>query len=378
MKDFNNTVLDIYSAPGNLNGWKNAVESISILVDGQASGYFIVNNETQETEIATDYGFPQYMYKYYAGAEGAKRDVRFKYLHNLLPGKVFRDFEFVPDMEEYDNSDWIQYQLQELGVYYCMSAMISTHGLWNDFISINRLKSKGPHTDQEKANLQLLLPHLSKASELHLLVSSLENKYGAVLSVLDKFLVGLIILDKSGRIATINKAAKEIIDSSGSFKFTHKGYFNIIEEDLNFELHKIIEQTNATSTHGGNSYGNKIIIRCRSNGENILLEIMPIRDDGFLDNDNIQGTAIFLMDPSKSQFFSAEGLAQIFKLTQSETMVTNSLVNGLSLNDIAEDRNTSVETVRGHIKNIFSKTGANSQLGLLRLAVKANPPIEIE
>ena len=376
MKEFNNTVLDIYSAPGSSNGWKKAIESISILVDGQASGYFMVNNETKMTEIATDYGFPQYMYNYYAGAEGAKRDIRFKYLHNLIPGQVFRDFEFVPDKDEYDNSEWIQYQLQELGVYYCMSAMISTHGLWNDFISINRLKSKGQHTDQEKADLQFLLPHLSKASELHLLVSSLENKYGAVLSVLDKFLVGLIILDKSGRVATANKAAKAICESSGSFKFLPKGYFNIIDEDLNLKLNKIIELTITTSTRGGNCDGSKIVIKRRSNGENILLEIMPIRDDGFSDNDNIQGTAIFVMDPDRSQFFSAEGLSLIFKLTQAESMVTNSLVSGLSLNEIAEDRNSSIDTVRGHIKNVFSKTGTNSQLDLLRLAVKANPPIE--
>ena len=103
---------------------------------------------------------------------------------------------------------------------------------------------------------------------------------------------------------------------------------------------------------------------------------MPIRDDGFPDRDNIQGTAIFVIDPGRSQIYSTEGIKSIFNLTKTESDVVDLLVNGLSVNQIAEERSTKIDTVRGQLKNVHAKTGTNGQLDLLKKAVKANPPIE--
>ena len=51
------------------------------------------------------------------------------------------------------------------------------------------------------------------------------------------------------------------------------------------------------------------------------------------------------------------------------------MVNGAELREVADARHTSLETVRSQLRSIFSKTGVNSQLELVRLAVKATPPI---
>ena len=371
-----NTILDIYSAPGSSEKWGKSVESISELVGGKASAYILVNKDDLSTRISSIYGYPEYMIKEYEGLNGAAKDVRFKYIDKLLPGKVFREFEYVPDRLEYNSSVWIQYQLKELDIYYSMAALISKHGLWGDYITINRLRSRGPHTDQEKADLQNLLPHLSKAAELHLLVTNLEKKYSAVLSVLDKYLVGLVLLDEKNRIVIANKAAKAIRDESGSFIFSSNGYLKVAQEILDIKFKSILSLTNATLTQGGSYDGGQLVLNNNSNGGKLLFEIVPIKDDGFSDSDNIQGTAVFIMDPGRSQFLSSEGLSNIFGLTESETDITSSLINGFSINDISDLRCTKPETVRGQLKVVFSKTGAKSQLDLIRLAVKANPPIE--
>ena len=316
------------------------------------------------------------MAKYSGPGGDLVTDVRYKYLHNLLPGQVFREMEFVESRKEWNKHAWNQFELKEMGIYYCMTALISKHGIWSDYISVNRLKSKGPNTDQEKADLGTLLPHLAKAGELHRLVTKLEEKHRAVLSVLDKFLVGLIILDKKGRVAISNLAAKEISSDSGAYAFTQDGYLSLFRVDMNLKLKELMDQTNQTSTRGGHSDGGHMVIKNRSNGDDLLLEIMPIRDDGFSDRDNIRGTAVFVMDPGRSKIFSTEGLKSIFNLTQSESDVVDSLVNGLSVNQIAEARNTNADTVRGQLKSAYFKTGTSSQLDLLRKVVKANPPIE--
>lgn len=106
-----------------------------------------------------------------------------------------------------------------------------------------------------------------------------------------------------------------------------------------------------------------------------MAEVMPLRDDGFTDSDNVRGAAVFLLDPTSPYVVSIEGLARIFALTPTEQSVAGALINGADPKRIAVDRGRSVETVRCQLKTIFSKTGTNSQLDLLRLAVRANPPI---
>lgn len=107
----------------------------------------------------------------------------------------------------------------------------------------------------------------------------------------------------------------------------------------------------------------------------LLAEVMPLKDDGLPDREGICGAVIFLIDPQVSRVVSTEGIARIFGLTASEAAVAESLANGLNVAEIAEQRNTSADTIRKQLKAVFSKTGSTSQLELLRLAVKANPPI---
>jgi hypothetical protein len=170
MQKLMNTILDIYSAPGSTTMWDEALGSINDLTGGKGTAYVLINNDDGYAEFSNSYGYPKDLMNKYSGPEGtAADDARVKYVHNLLPGQVFREFEYVEDKRVWDESEFNKFELKEMGIYYCISALISKHRVWSDYISVNRLKSRGPHTDREKADLQLLLPHLAKAGEIHLL-----------------------------------------------------------------------------------------------------------------------------------------------------------------------------------------------------------------
>ena len=368
------TILSVYSAPGSLSGWNQAIEDLNALVGGRASVYLLVNNENLSNEITAVHGFSEADRLAYEGPNGAAKDVRFQYLHNLLPGKVFREFEYVTSRAAWDASEWIQYQLKNLGCYWCMSARVSTHGLWQDFISVNRLRELGPHTDSEKQNLQALLPHLARAGELHRTLTSLEQRFGAVLSVLDHLLVGLVILDRFGNVVTSNVTAQEISAESGVFILTPNGRLKATRSENDVELQRLIAEAIDTVTTGGNSDGGQVPLGDQE--RQVLAEVIPMRDDGLPDRGDIQGAAVFIMDPSLSHVVNLDGIEKIFHLTPSESDVAFSLMNGCSVAETAERRNTSPDTIRKQLKTVFSKTGANSQLQLLRLAVKASPPLK--
>lgn len=363
----------IYSVPGSAENWPVALAQIGRLVGAAGVVYLVFNKETVQPESNYQFGYSDEMTKRYMEI-GASQDIRVKHIDNLLPGKVFREFEYVPDRAAYETNEWIQYQLRSLGHFWCMSAHISTHRLWADYISVNRLKSRGPHTDDEKASLQALLPHLARAGELQRTLGRLQNRYGAVLSVLDKLLVGLVILDEKGRVVVANSTARASSDASGALRLGER--LRAVQVPKDAQLQSLIQRTSMTAIARDQSDGGQMVVEKRDRSGSLLLEVMPLRDDGFPDGHNIKGTAVFIIDPASPFKASAGALAKIFSMTPTEEAIADSLLNGAELREIAEERGNSIETVRSHLKSIFSKTGSNSQLELLRLAVKATPPIQ--
>ena len=364
-------VSTIYSVPGSEESWPATLGQIARLVGGEGSAYMLINKE-DEALVGYQSGHTEEVERRYK-AGGFLQDIRVHYLYRLVPGEVFREFEYVPDRAAYDANEWVQYQLKTLGYYWTMAAHISTHGLWSDYISVNRLQSRGPHTDKEKADLRALLPHLARAAELHRTVTRLQNRYGAVLSVLDKLLVGLVILDANGRLVVANATARASCEGSGALRLD--GRLRVVQPDRDAELKALVERTGMTANARHQSDGGLLVVEKRSRDGSLLLEVMPIRDDGLPDGENIKGTAVFIIDPASPFKVSAVGLAKIFALTPTEQAIADSLLNGTEVRQIAEERGNSVETVRSHLKNIFSKTGSSSQLELLRLTVKVTPPL---
>ena len=345
------------------------------LVGGNTGAFLILDDTVMQVAAMHGYSTDE-LRELYEGESAAQKDVRVQYQHNLIPGRVFREFEYVPDKEAYDSCEWIQYELKKRGVYWNMTAQISTHNLWRDIVAINRVKSAGPYSDEEKAALQTLLPHMSRAAELHRTFTRMEDRFGAVLAVLDKLLVGLIILDTKGRVVLINAEASRAADDSGALSLRSDSRLHVTETATDEELQKLIMACAQTIGAAGVSDGGRLVVPTRSAGDSLLVDLMPIRDDGLPDGDNIRGVAMFIIDPSRAHILNAEGLSRIFKLSPSEGVISKALVNGATPREISEERRTSLETVRGQIKSIFAKTGANSQGDLVRLAAKADPPID--
>jgi len=72
---------------------------------------------------------------------------------------------------------------------------------------------------------------------------------------------------------------------------------------------------------------------------------------------------------------SADLLSELFGLTPSEAAITLALATDMSLGEIAEERGSSQETVRGHVKVVLRKTGASSQKQLVRIITQVGASI---
>lgn len=72
---------------------------------------------------------------------------------------------------------------------------------------------------------------------------------------------------------------------------------------------------------------------------------------------------------SSSYDLSSSGLVERFQLTSAETRVAQLLVDLMSPKEAAEELGVSINTVRTHIRRLYSKAAVRSQPELLRLAM---------
>lgn len=107
----------------------------------------------------------------------------------------------------------------------------------------------------------------------------------------------------------------------------------------------------------------------------VAVEVTPLRDTGSEIAPHFNGALVTLIDLSAEFEIAARKIGNAYNLTSSEQEVCGMLIRGISLSDIAESRNVTVETVKTQIKSFYRKTNCKSRVALTRLAIKTDPPV---
>jgi DNA-binding CsgD family transcriptional regulator len=81
--------------------------------------------------------------------------------------------------------------------------------------------------------------------------------------------------------------------------------------------------------------------------------------------------AIFLRDPERSTQGSSDVIRRLFDLTPAEATLALLLANGLGLEEAGEQLDIRRNTVRAHLRAIFSKMGVTRQTELVRMVLNS-------
>jgi DNA-binding CsgD family transcriptional regulator len=80
---------------------------------------------------------------------------------------------------------------------------------------------------------------------------------------------------------------------------------------------------------------------------------------------------VFIRDPERKSQPSLELVKQLFDLTPAEARLALLLADGLTLDEAAEALEIRKNTIRAHLRSIFSKTGVKRQTTLVTLMLNS-------
>lgn len=223
--------------------------------------------------------------------------------------------------------------------------------------------------------INMFLPIIAGTLDLGRCFEALRLRFNASLSVLDKLGLGVFLINQQGHIICSNAEAMRIIDQSDGLRISSDNKLKVNASDTQAHLNSLIEQANGILQGNVAKFRDLCVIPRPSHQLDYLVAVRPMLDNlGELEK-NLGCAFVTVIDPSRENTISVEGITALGLLTSAESDVVRLIVNGFKADQVADQRGVSLNTVRSQLKTISSKLNCSSQADIIRTAVATNIPI---
>jgi DNA-binding CsgD family transcriptional regulator len=204
------------------------------------------------------------------------------------------------------------------------------------------------------------LNYFSAYGRLHQ-IDSTERQLVA-LHILDRFSIGIILLDGAGRILSANAAAQLLI-GNGQRLGRRASILESLPAAVSRQLGDLIERAQGAPTIATS-------IPHAGDGASLMLLLSKVHSHeavqfgrGFQD----AATILFLHDPTRRIELPIAWMMDAYGLTLAEARAALSASSGMTVEGMARQLDLSPNTIKTHLRRVFAKTGTRRQAELARL-----------
>lgn len=178
--------------------------------------------------------------------------------------------------------------------------------------------------------------------------------------ILDKLDRGVILIDARGRVVDANTLAVRVL-KGGDGIMLRSGRLAFADAVLDDRLSRMIAQRRPTAVEPPSAIAAQVR---RSGGDSYRIIVSPVPADA--DEREVAFFAL-VFAPSEQRDISVAVLGDLYGLTPAQARVARSLFAGRSVEETAVALDLSLNTVRTHLKQIFTRCEVQSQAELLHL-----------
>jgi DNA-binding CsgD family transcriptional regulator len=282
----------------------------------------------------------------------------------LPDGKVVRFRDFVPAASQRRNAAYFQFLAETTGDE-VLGLEIREPGGLELRLRLTRSRAQQPFTEQDEARFEAIVPHLRIALRLFDRLATGETEQQIYAGAIEQMAVGMILLDKRGKVIRLNPTAATILAEEDGIAL--RGTSIAIDDA---ELARSFQARIA-----GAEEDMPLTIRIpRTSGRgDLLLVTGSAHAPDYVTAGGGPATVLYLSDPVHAPRVSPESIRELLGLTQSESAIAADIASGLSLTDSATHLGVSPNTVRAHLRSIFHKTGVKRQSQLVHLVHHSLP-----
>ena len=367
---FSSLVEGLYDAALNPADWPQLAQTLARAFDAESSAIFQLNLAQGSAALLGITGNfdAKAMSEYEAYYH--QKDLWAIALSKLPTGRAMLGTEIVGEAQ-FLNSEIYNCFAKRIEMFWSVASVMPLEKQFMGAIGIHRPHSARPFEADDKHHLDMLLPHLSRAMLLHRRLQGLTQDNRLVLDALEKLSVGMIAVDAQATVLFANPTAERLL-REGLGLTCRQGCLGATDPTKEGELRRLIQQA-GLAAFGKSGEAGGVLALPRVEGRPLSLLVCPLRPHALTLGPTPAALIIF-GDPDASPSTPTQALIELYGLTPAEARLMAALVDGERLEDYADRRQISINTVRTQSKQIFAKTGHGRQADLIREAL-ANPAL---
>jgi DNA-binding CsgD family transcriptional regulator len=276
---------------------------------------------------------------------------------------IFAGHELV-DLEAFRKSEIYNDYCSRLGIFHNLGAGIDLGSGTTLLVGIHRPIGRGDFAAGDRHLLGLVLPHLSRAAQVHSLLVTADLERCLGYRVLKTLSVSAIAVDRRCRVVLANDAAEEMLQVGDGLQ-SKRGQLTTYDPRQAEQLQQAVCHAAAAADGTVTPPDGVLWVRRRS-GQPLSVLVAPLQQKGGPYSSVAASAIIFANDPSSRRSPAIAALAKLYRLTSAEARLLKALLQGEKIAKYAERRGLSINTANTQLKRIFEKTGAHRQSDLMR------------
>ena len=234
-------------------------------------------------------------------------------------------------------------------------------------LGLHRGEDRGEFEDDEIADLERILPHLTRAFQLRRSFIGLQARNSVLEDAIERLQAGVVLLGPDGVVILANRAARRVFDRNDGFAPDRSKRLVLAGLDARKRLDALL----ADATSGG-AGGTLAVNRTgRQQGYAVLVSPVPA-------NLSVEGMGIgdrpacllLVHDPDGRPADAAGTLKEALGLTPAAARLVAALVGDDDLKKHAAREGITIHTARFHLHAALARTGTRTQAELVRIAVR--------
>jgi DNA-binding CsgD family transcriptional regulator len=281
---------------------------------------------------------------------------------DLMPYEEFRKYPIY--------YEWAKPQ----GLVDVVQTIVEKTPLAMSVVAFSRHERQGVVDAETRRRTALLAPHFRRAVLIGKVIDLARIEAALFREMVEAFAAAVFLVNPSGQLVYANAAGEEMLTRGDPIRLID-GHIHAAEAKAERELTASFSE--AMSGDFTRQPHGVAVPLASANGERHVAHVLPMasgqRREAVAGN---HATAALFVRRMDQRFPTAiETIAQLYKLTSGETRVLHVILDAGNVPATALLLRLTENTVKTHLKRIFNKTGARSQIDLVKLAAGLATPL---
>jgi DNA-binding CsgD family transcriptional regulator len=258
------------------------------------------------------------------------------------------------------NSEYYRDFCRARGIFHFIGAGVTLDAQTRLLIGIHRPEQREDFTPRHRRRLELLLPHLSRAAQMQMLLAATDVQRRLLHEVFERLSVAVIVVDVTCRVVFTSLRAEQLLHE-GDGLAVQQGRLSAREPVDHTILQRAVTRASALSVGRIATVPEPFLLRRRRKLPLPVL-VAPLAGATWLES----SSAIVFVNDQDTRPVGVAACASRYGLTSAESRLLEALLAGERIAQYAERLGISINTANTQLKQIFSKTDTNRQAELMR------------